>query len=408
MNRVALFLIATLLLVGCETQDRQLRLIHSAEGPAPDIAAKIQHALESEGFEIELLSADPEDILESVLSGEVDLAVAEEPEGMVPGLTTISPLYPSILHVMHRKNVAPATFKELITGKQVYAGPPGGAAQRLLKSFSKDFRVPTSSYTVNDDPWSVTPEVFFILGGFLEPDAADRLSDYKLFSFGAPSELGQGTVAEGLALTHPNINTFILPTGIYGPFNDQPVLTLATRSVLLATNELDDALAYELTEELIQHSQDLSDHYTLVSQELNTNLDPSTLTQPLHPGARRFVDRDKPGFIERYVEVIALAMTLLAAVGSGMLALFRFSKQRKKDRVDVYYRKILDLRQKIRGDMDQQSLTGIATEVKDVQEEVFALLIDERVSADETLTIFLDLSNQVLKELEPRLVSNDK
>ena len=76
--------------------------------------------------------------------------------------------------------------------------------------------------------------------------------------------------------------------------------------------------------------------------------------------------------------------------------------------MDVYYRKILDLRQKIRGDMDQQSLTGIATEVKDVQEEVFALLIDERVSADETLTIFLDLSNQVLKELEPRLVSNDK
>ncbi len=403
MIRVIYTLVIALVLVGCETQDRQLRLIHSAELPAPDIAAKIKIALESEGFLVELHSDKTENILNRLVSGDVDLAVAEEPDGMVGGLTTIAPLYPSILHVMHRKDVAPKSFQELITGKQVYAGPPGGAAQRLLKSFGQDFRVPPSSYTVNDDPWSVTPEVFFILGGFLEPASADRLADYTLFSFGPPSELGQGTVAEGLALTHPNINTFVLPTGIYGPFNDKPVLTLATRSVLLATDTLDDALAYEITEKLIRHSQDLSDHYTLVSQELNTNFDPSTLTQPLHPGARRFVDRDKPGFIERYVEVIALAITLLAAVGSGMLALYRYGKQRKKDRVDVYYRKILDLRQKIRSDMSQSDLSGIATEVKDVQEEVFALLIDERVSADETLTIFLDLSNQVLKELEPRL-----
>ncbi|MEM7282113.1 MAG: TAXI family TRAP transporter solute-binding subunit [Pseudomonadota bacterium] len=405
MNRLFVVVILCFNLASCTEPNKRLTLLHSAEVPAPEIAEKIKQALDKEGFTIELSSEalNPERILEMLATGEADLAVTEEPEGMQPGVTTITPLYPSILHVMYLRDENPTSFKEVLTGKQVYAGPPGGAARRLLKSFSQDFRVPESSYTVHDDPWTVTPEVFFILGDFLAPDSVDRLSDYRLYSFGSPSALGQGTVAEGLALTHPNIKTFVLPKGIYGPFNEQPILTLATRSVLLASETLEEAVGYELIQRLIEHSQELSDRYSLVTQELKPDLDATRLTQPLHLGARRFVDRDKPGFIERYVEVIALAITILAALGSGMLGLYRYSKQRKKDRVDVYYRKILDLRQKIRTDMDIDALRAIATEVKDTQEEVFALLIDERVSADETLTIFLDLSNQVLKELEPKL-----
>ena len=404
MTRRLVAFLLFLSIAGCADTSERLTLLHSAEQPAPGIAQKIKQVLEREGFTIELVPEEsPEAIIEKLAEDAADLAVTEEPSRMQPGVTTIAPLYPSILHVLYERDESPASFQEVLSGKQVYAGPPGGAGQRLLESFGQDFRVPPSTYTVNDDPWSVTPEVFFILGDFLAPDSIGQLESYRLYSFGSPSALGQGTVAEGLALTHPNIKTFVLPKNIYGPFNDVPVLTLATRSVLLAAESLEEAVGYELIQRLIEHSQELSDHYTLVTQELKPDLDTTRLTQPLHLGARRFVDRDKPSFIERYVEVIALAITVLAALGSGLLALLRYSKQRAKDRVDLYYRKILDLRQKIRTDMDIDAQRAIASEIKDVQEEVFALLIDERVSADETLTIFLDLSNQVLKELEPKL-----
>ena len=403
---IAFLTFALIVLVGCSKEAIDLEILVSVEEPANTIAEAMIPVLEPRGFSATIVEVEsPDEILQTVAQGDADLAVIEEPLGMNIGLTTVLPLYPIVLHVMHRSDVNPISFADLLRDKHVYAGPVTGAARSLLAELTRDFGLSADEYTLHDYPWTADPypDVYFIFGGLLDKDSRAGLSDYRFFSFGSASALGSGTIAEGIALSYANIRTFILPEAIYGDLNDKPILTLATRSVLVASPELDGQVVYDLAEQLVEHSQILAQHYPLVNQELNMMFEPASLTQPLHPGARRFVDRDKPGFLERYVELIALGITLLAALGSGLVALIRYGRQRKKDRVDVYYRKILDLRQRIRSDMNRDALLSISTEVKDVQEEVFALLIDERVSADETLTIFLDLSNQVLKELEPKL-----
>ncbi len=392
------------LLASCASEPLELRILVSTEEPADTIAQAIIPLLEVEGFDASITEVKaPEDILIALAQGDAQLAVTEEPAALYGNLTTIVPLYPSVLHVMHRADLEANTFQQLLSGRNVYAGPPGGAAQRLLSDLGRDFNVPASAYTLRDDPWTVMPDVYFVFGGLLDADGVKSLQPYRLFGFGDPDKLGRGTLAEGIALRYPNVRTFILPEGLYGNINDGPVLTLSTRAVLLGSPQLSAQTGNTLIRTLIENAQAIAAHYPLVVRELNPTFDPTLLVQPLHPGARRFVDRNEPGFLERYSDVIALGLTLAAGLASGLLGLYRFGRQRRKDRVDVYYQRILDVRKRIHAEMSREELRAIALEVRAIQEEVFALLIDETVSADETLTIFLDLSNQVLKELEPQL-----
>ena len=85
-------------------------------------------------------------------SGDIDLAIVEEPARRIPGLATVVPLYPSILHVLHRKAREVRTFPELIRGQQIYAGPVGGTASRLLEQLADDYMLAGSEYTILPDP----------------------------------------------------------------------------------------------------------------------------------------------------------------------------------------------------------------------------------------------------------------
>ena len=92
-------------------------------------------------------------------------------------------------------------------------------------------------------------------------------------------------------------------------------------------------------------------------------------------------------------------LTIGAASVSALAGFVRYQTQRKKDRVDVFYNKILELRSQVSPALRAEQVNALAEQVRQVQQEVFGLLVDERVDANETMTLFLDLSNQVLSEL---------
>ena len=85
---------------------------------------------------------------------------------------------------------------------------------------------------------------------------------------------------------------------------------------------------------------------------------------------------------------------------SGIFAYYRHRVQLKKDRFDVYYQRLLELRSAAEGMSDEALLLVQKKRVLDVQQEVLGLLIDERIAADSNLVAFLSLSNQILNELD--------
>ncbi|MEL7451694.1 MAG: hypothetical protein AAFN78_20980, partial [Pseudomonadota bacterium] len=229
---LALFVLG---LAGCEQQQTRFNLLVSTEEPANTIAEALAPMLDEAGLALLVEERKtPSDVLAAMAEGLADLAIVEESASTRSRLRTVMPLYPSVLHALHSQSYAPRNFGELVRGRKVYAGPAGSAARRLLADLGSDFGLSTRDYTLLDDPWSVEPEAYFIFGGLLAPESVAALASYRLFSFGDPQQLGAGTVAEGIALKHRGKRVFVLPASIYGELNPEPILTIATRTVLLA------------------------------------------------------------------------------------------------------------------------------------------------------------------------------
>ena len=405
---LALLLFA-LVLAGCASEDRELTLAISTEEPAPSIAETIRSLLIERGFSISIdATTDPAKIVAAIRDRKVDLALVEESDLPVPGVVTLAPLYPSILHVLYNHAEVPTDFPNLILGAKVYAGPLGGAAHRLLMQLCIDFGVVADQFQLLDNPWTVNPDVYFIFGGLLSTDSIRQLQGYRLFSFADADDISGGSEVDGIVLKHHHLTPFLLPKNVYYALSNDPIVTLSIRSVLIAHEDFNSEFALDIASQLFSKAQEIALSYPLVTRELNIGVDTIELMFPLHAGTRRYLDRDKPGFIERYVEVLALILTIVITLLSGVFALYRHRSQVRKDRVDVYYSQLLEIRRDMEGTNTRTALRSSHQRALDVQHEVLNLLIDERIAADASLTAFLSLSNQIINEIDRRIGYKDE
>ncbi|MCH9695314.1 MAG: hypothetical protein K0U72_12460 [Gammaproteobacteria bacterium] len=389
-----------LLAAACAPEQHSLTLGRSSEEPAPAIADSVRDTLNTQGIILDLqFASDPAAAMRAVLDGDLDLAIVEEPDHPLPQIMTLSPLYPSVLHVLHRQPAVAGDFVALIDGTSVYAGPIGGTAHQLLLDLAEDFGLSADNIEVLDNPWTVSPDVYFILGGLLSQENVNFLEDYRLFNFASPNDIDGGSVADAVALRHHHLRPFLLPKGVYPGIAETAVVTLSTRTVLIAHEGFDEQLAFDIASALFTNAQEISKSYPLVTGELQEDLDATELMLPLHPGTRRFRDRDRPGFVERNVDVIALYLTIGLAAFSGVFALYRNRLQVRKDRIDVFYQRLIDIRETMKTAADSGSQIQ-KQQVLNVQREVLDLLIEERIAADASLVAFVILSNQMLDEID--------
>jgi hypothetical protein len=393
-----------ILLASCGDESREKTLAFSTELPAPSISEAVKKQLAEEGLIIELAeAANPSDIFKSIQNRTIDLGVLEEPDHPIIGVVTIAPLYPSVLHVLHNLKNEPSDFIELIRGSKIYAGPLGGAADRLLIQLATDFNVGLDEFEILDNPWTINPDVYFIFGGLLTNESIEQLDGYRLFSFSDENDVPDGSVADAIVLKHHHLKRFLLPKGTYYSLSDKAVTTLSIRTVMIAHEEFPTDVAFDIATNLFNNAQEYSLDYPLVMRELDIRFNPVDLMLPLHEGSRQFLNRDQPSFIEKNVDIIALVFTLIVAFGSGMFTLYRRHLQEKKDRVDTFYSKLLAVRSEAKTATDHLELKVFRVQAVDVQQEVLQLLIDERVTADASLVAFISLSNQIIDELNHRI-----
>ncbi len=402
-------LLFVLVLAGCGMNDRELTLAVSTEEPAPSIAETIRSLLGERGFSISVeATADPSRIVAAIRDRKVDLALVEEPDLPVAGVVTLAPLYPSVLHVLYNDAEAPGDFASLIRDAKVYAGPPGGAAQHLLIQLCLDFGVGSDQFQLLDNPWTENPDVYFIFGGLLSADSIRQLAGYRLFSFADMEDISGASEVDGIVLRHHHLKPFLLPRNVYYALGNDPIVTLSIRSVLIAHEDFNSELAFDIASQLFNKAQEIALNYPLVTRELTVDANAIELMFPLHVGTKRYLDRDKPGFIERYVEVLALIFTIVITLLSGAFVLYRHRSQVRKDRVDVYYSQLLEIRRDMERTNTHTAFRSYRKRVLDVQQEVLNLLIDERVAADTSLMAFLSLSNQIINELDRRIGYKDE
>lgn len=121
---------------------------------------------------------------------------------------------------------------------------------------------------------------------------------------------------------------------------------------------------------------------------LDASIEPARLQFPPHDGAAQYFNRNEPGFLVRYAEVIGLGVSLLVAAYGLLRAGKKWLKQRQKDRIDAYYLELNRLLDRMLEPLDEAELVSIQKRLQAIRSAALHQLAAERLLPDESFRIY--------------------
>ena len=401
-------LLAGLLLGGCGDQGYTFRLLAPAQHFDRQIAAELATVFEQNSpHRVVIVPLPPgfETPLQALEAGHGDLALTSNTQPYRKGITTVMPLYPTVLHIVYRSDRPADSALNLLRGATINAGPVGSASRTLLAEILASLALREEEVTFVDGP-QAKPEVSVLYLPIIPEgirtvlDEYGAPGEYRFLSLGSPDEIGSGSLIDRAILLNPRLSPFVIPVGTYGDLPQEPVLTVAVDKLLVSRPGLDDAAVYDLIGEIRRLQPALAATQPLLFQGLAREFDASGSTFVLHPGAQAFTQRDEPTLYERYSGVAEVLVTLVIGLVSGGYAVIQIVNRRRKNRIDGFYTDVMAIRDSINEHSSAAEKAAAIERVRRLQNEAFDMLIREKLAADESFRIFVTLSNDIVAQLK--------
>jgi TRAP transporter TAXI family solute receptor len=151
--------------------------------------------------------------------------------------------------------------------------------------------------------------------------------------------------APALHLRKSSIHPGRIPRGSYRGHPPLPPRDLETASVdrlLVAATDVDENLIYEITTVLFERRRELSELSSLASLIAAPDMSSGT-TLPLHDGAARYYDREKPSIWSEQADLLRTMLSLLAIFASMAFGFRNWFQGVQKNRADAYNHDLLGL-----------------------------------------------------------------
>ena len=397
-----------ILLGGCGEQRNTFRMLAPAQPFDRDVATKLAEVFEQNSrhsIEVVPLPAGFETPLDALEAGYADLALTSNAQHYRKGITTVMPLYPTVLHILYRKDRPADTAVHLLRGASVNAGPVGSASRQMLTEVLEGLALRAEEINFVEGLDSL-PDVS-VLYLPISPekvravlDDSGAAGEYRFLSLGSPDEIGTGAAVDRAVLLNPRLQPFVIPVGIYGDTPEEPVLTLAVDKLLVSRPGLDEADVYDLIGEIRRLQPALAASYPLLFSGLREEFDAAGSSFVLHPGAQAFTQRDAPTFYERYSGVAEVLVTLVIGLVSGGYAIVQIYNRRRKNRIDAFYKEVMAVRDSVSERSAATERSAAVERVRALQNEAFDMLMREKLAADESFRIFVTLSNDIIAQLK--------
>jgi TRAP-type uncharacterized transport system substrate-binding protein len=407
-RRFGFLLACSMLLSACSERGQTFRLLEPAQPFDLEIARELAAVFEQNSrYRIELVPvpAGAEPALDALEAGYADLALTSNAQPYRQGITTVMPLYPTVLHILYRRDREADTPAELLRGASVNAGPVGSASRQLLGELLQSLELSEDEVRFQDDPGELPDVNVLYLPIFPERMRSilqefGAVGTYRFASFGKPEDIGTGSVIDRAVLLNPRLSPFVVPVETYGDIPEEPVVTVAVDKLLVSRPGLDDAVVYDLIGEIRRLQPAFAAKHPLLFRQLSEEFDASGSTFVLHPGAQAFTDRDVPTFYERYSGVAEVLVTLVIGLVSGTYAVIQIYNRRRKNRIDGFYADVMAIRDSINERSSVTEKEAAIEQVKELQNRAFEMLISEKLAADESFRIFVTLSNDIIAQLK--------
>ena len=394
MHRIPLILliVVSVNLCSCEPGRQELRLVAPFAQIDRAIAEDLSDLLDT-GYSTRLsMTGSPlsgEAALDAVGSGTADVALVTNDQAFRSDIATVMPLYSTVLHIAYRQDRDASTGSALLLGAKVYAGPEGSASRAIFERILERIGLNVGAFEYVSD---ITdhPDVVIIFAP-ISPELFADYPDFRLFNL--------ESAVDAAVLLNPHFRPFTIPAGTYGVTTPEAIVTIAVDKILITRNDLDSSVIYDLINDILRLRPALAAKRPGLFQQLSEDFDASRSRFILHSGTQAYLQRSAPTAYERYSGVAEVGVTLIVALGSAMIAGIRIFRMRRTNRIDRFYAAMIDIRRSIKDSNDPAEHRHAIAKVRELQNEAFDLLVDEKLAADESFRIFITLSNDVLRQL---------
>ncbi len=405
MIRNSCFLaLLSLLSISCNPIRTQFTFIYNNKGPNKEIAEQMELLLESTYFNTDIVlieGLNTEANLDSLMLGTVDMALVENYIQYRSGINSAFSVYSEILHIFYRSDQEITSFQELVYNRSLNIGIEDSPTYNLMMDLFDFFSIDSSR--INITPEEGSEEVKVELTNLLDDERLAQYQGFRLFSFTGSG--ASSSMVEGIALNYPKMSPFMIPLGTYMGFSDQPISTFSVDVVMMVRSSLGEIPVNDLTGTMLRNRQIFTSIDPLLYHGLKEDFDQGKLNIPIHEGARVFLDRDEPSFVERYAEIGGVILSLVIALWSGLVSLTKWQAQKKKDRIDEFYEGLILIKNKVPRLKRVNEISQNIRFVKSEQNRAFELLINEELVANESFRIYMELSKETITELRSKLKS---
>jgi TRAP-type uncharacterized transport system substrate-binding protein len=396
-------LLIAVILAGCNPVTLKYTLIYTDETPNEEFAKTLEKTLESDyNVDIMLKKAEHvQEVIDSLQAGYIDMGLVENFTQAGENIRTVVPVYPKALHLFYQAEVSPNSFQDLFYDRPAYIGPMGSSSYKFMNELFSFYNMDTTRLNITED--MAQADVLALFRIIMTKEELVPFRGYKLYSMDNPEQIEQGAEVEGIALQFPRVRPFIIPEKTYGELTSEPVVTISTDMMYVVREGLGSVAVADLIRSMFASREEFVHLHSSFYYGIIEDFDRSKLSYPLHNGARQYLNRDEPGFFERYAELAGVLFTISLAIGSGLISLSKWRKQRKKDEVDVFYGELIEIQAQIQSIRSVQQGRELIRQIREKQSKAFDMLIKEELEADDSFRIYMELSRETIDDIRYRL-----
>ncbi len=387
----------------CQQSKIKYRLFYTTDEPDGEISKAIKTVMErNHNLEIELVPGEGTFAnLDSIADGVADIALIENFVPFKDDVRAVLSFYPKVLHIFYFDDgrPEPTSFQELLYGRKVFIGQEGSGSHLFMQDMFEFLELDPNRLDITNNVFDT--EVLIGFTDIVRLKDLATLQGFKLFSMDNVDNLGRGSIVDAISLRFPQVRPFVIPETSYREITAKPIVTVETEALLIVRAGLRENFVYDLTKTIFSEKQDFINLSPLIFKGLDEQFDRTKLSFPIHEGARVFLDRDEPSFVERYAELGGVALSIIIAIISALVSLSRWQRQKKKDRVDIFYKDLMEIKNAAIG----SSKAGVEKikEIQQSQNKAFDMLINEELEANESFRIYMELSKETINDIRGKV-----
>ena len=409
----------TLLLGACSNRSKKLTITTYTPGSdSHNAALAIKEVLADDGWDFTIVTNTHEKGVEAVRNGDIDLAITSNEISInARGLRSLIPIYNEVLITLVKEEsplVSAKNLEELLaiakSNRLNFMFSEKGSyshlfAQQLLTDLDITENLYNAQYFPHGEEYK-TGKIELVKTE--NPDLITIVGTVDNELIGSLMELGylfrqQENMANNIeesfyssfALKMARSFPVVIPEYTISKKQTEAVIAAGLYTSLISNKDLEDDVVYDLVRDIIRAQPELIS-FNSNFFEMSEIFDSRFLNYQIHRGAMDYYERDEPSFLERYAELAGVVFSMFVVFITLLFTMNRILKQRKKDRIDVYYLEVMKARKNVNY---QEALTQLLK----LEEKALQQMVDEKLAADSSYIVFQQLLLQARKELNTKL-----